>query len=1066
MELAHPCLAPIQTVAKTTHGESGRICKRRREINVGHRLVDQFIKDHLPELTNFPARPIDEKEFLGRTTQLLAKINQQCTQRAVATVWRRFCEFIDSGNADGHWDLPALGRMLELPADVLSRDAKWQNDAILLRQNDRLVLAALETFDLERLDAHSWVGLIIYFAAARSGLATPDAICALVDALARRTPFTVIGDDDVYMPLAIHGVPYTNAGDDEQRYRLWRFWPDALTLSLVRRFYESGETLENESWDKHALRGWVNRGLRQIDKRIVAFDSVAQLGRVALSIEELHTPIPQIYVEASWGRNREAALPESYWRLLTGVEPPASDDWGRAIKVIAPVTDSASQLVRRRKSKYSIEEIYTALFDAVRKPKRGIRNNPEKFAIKQLKSLETERWPLAGQMLCAWGLHHLEERNNTASTLRTYFSTYGKGLLLAMHDRDAWDPDDLFDVYQAVIQGKDNDDFQYTTARRLNDFHVFARARFDLPGLPEPLTEGLSSATHVRAAFIPEHVFRHGLALIPKLEGRSKHYYRQLQLLWILAYRCGLRRNELIRLQVQDVEPSREMWLFVRNNVVAKGKTSCARRKVPLAALLTREELKLFRKHLAICRKRRDPSTTLVLAAETGVKDPLNPSCVSADSARLFETLGLPASLHSLRHTALSRLQLVAEREWVLLARFTPYSQSYGERIYKAVFDHLYVRHERYRALAIFAGHASPGMTLSTYLHFSELIIHERLRRSDQRYSKSLVSNVTGISVRRLNRLSKSMNQSGDDLTMSVFRSAVIQTCRSVISQVRSAPQTPAPKINLIALATPELTLAGIYGCVDNYQRGAKLEHLPYEHGIPLQKIQRYIENATKLAGLLTQKGYLRLIPKHRQQSLERPLLPSQPNHHAMEDDAENIKRALGAHWKSGGHDIAWTLVYFLTHTTTTTPYITLKHPADLERFLKTCDLAISKQRWRIEIVASPGESAKSIRQQWKMLARYRTEISRSTGPKRGNRARLYYSIEDESSLVAAFNDTSASDWRLVKGKKVKKTRKRPPIEHYSASTLRYLFHILAIGWLTPSALSKLLAEFTNTENP
>jgi hypothetical protein len=154
-----------------------------------------------------------------------------------------------------------------------------------------------------------------------------------------------------------------------------------------------------------------------------------------------------------------------------------------------------------------------------------------------------------------------------------------------------------------------------------------------------------------------------------------------------------------------------------------------------------------------------------------------------------------------------------------------------------------------------------------------------------------------------------------------------------------------------------------------------------------------------------------------------------------------------------------------LTHTTTTEPYITFKDPNELERFLRTCDLAISKRRWRIEIVASPGECTQAIRQKWKIHARYKTEISRSSGPRRGDRVRLYYCIESEPSLVAAFNETSARDWKLVRRKKAKKTKKRPPIEHYSASTLRHLFHILAISWLTPPALAKYLAEFTNTKN-
>ena len=1069
--MEHTYLPSIKTQQIRKNGELGRLSKRRLKINQGHKLVDRFIEERLPEIAVLPARTISDNDFLAHASQLFAWLNAKAPPVAIGPAWGRFCKFVDAGNADGAWRLPALTPCLSLPSESLLRNAKWQRDSILLHLNDQLLLAGLERRDLTLIaDAQHWIGLILYFASTRGGLCSPESMIALADALHRRDPLFCDPDvDEAWMRLVLREMKYTNARIGDDKVAVQRFFPDPITLSLIRRFYESGALLDIDDWNKNTVRSWINGGLRLVNDSAPKFDTLRQLCRVALSVEELFTPIPQIYLETACGRNRAATLPESYWRLITEVTPVAEPDWGKALDPVQSASETAPTKRVDHKGSTSITRMHRALADAVRDPKDGDRNKAKSRAIETLNRLDTKNWSLAGRILHAWGLHHLQERGNALVTIRTYYSKYGRELLAAMADAETWDAEDLYEVYQAVITEKKSQDSQDTIAHLLADFHEFARARFGLPGLLEPLTDGHSKHVHVRASFIPEHVYQHGLALIPKLANRNKHYCRQLQLLWVLAYRAGLRRNELIRIQVKDIENSDDLWLFVRNNRVAKDKTSSARRKIPLRVLLTPSELAMFRSYLPSPASRKQSKNHLLLHAESGKRDSLDPNHVTCDVICVLRQLGIPGSLHSLRHTALSRMQLIAEREWLLLERFSAYSQDQGMAIYTAVFGHEYVAHERYRALAAFAGHASPSITLSTYLHFSDLIIRERLKRSQQTYSKSLIANLTGIPVRRLNKLARATGETSDELTMSVFREAVFHDGKDLFCPLKKVERLPAPELDIIELTKPALTPDALYDCLSDWQKGFDIKQLPYEHGIPLSAITRYVANGRSFARLRTQKGHSRSVSASRHSATREIILPAKPNDRWLRKEATAIKDAFHDHYRTHRDDIEWTVFYFVSHTTTTEPYVSFTEPLELMRFLATCELAISRRCWRVELTRNPDDSELAIRRHWKLDDRYETEFISSPGGVRGYRARLYYRHQSETRLVAKFNKTAKCKWKdPVKQEKRKKTY-RAQISRYSASTLRYIFPMLGIMMFEPEALQEAvlrqLSASSNTDS-
>lgn len=78
-----------------------------------------------------------------------------------------------------------------------------------------------------------------------------------------------------------------------------------------------------------------------------------------------------------------------------------------------------------------------------------------------------------------------------------------------------------------------------------------------------------------------------------------------------VAYRAGLRRGEITKLRLCDVEPSPEHTLFIVENYLGPNKTSAARRQIPLATLLVPYKLRPLTQFIRAKRQGGDVSAQL-----------------------------------------------------------------------------------------------------------------------------------------------------------------------------------------------------------------------------------------------------------------------------------------------------------------------------------------------------------------------------------------------------------------------------------------------------------------------
>jgi len=1059
--MEHPYLNPIPANPTARHGEAGRKARQVGKELAAMRLVDHLLRSTLPQLLQQPPVRVGEsviESFADTLFEGLAK--KGLPYYAMTAGWNRFCDFLDAGNRDGQWSYPAVPRLHQLPVQKLLRTLKWQRDSSLLHEIDRKLIRAIEQADSSVLEsAPVLIGLALYYAATQSGIGTSQNLTALVTG--------IIADEAIchdqatgslWMRLIIRDTAVTNACLDGEWVRLERLFLDPITVSLIRRFRASDRRLPSETFDGNKLIGWVNDAIAALGTNCPRLTSLKQLGRVALSIEEQYTDIPQALYEAAMGNVGNVVVPEWHWRAVNVLIPPTLNDYGRPTTQGEGNQSTPPAACHPVKRNMSIEAVCTQLRDSIYiPPKTKATAKLRRKAIKSLQAIDSGDWPITGKMLRAWYLHHLVDRKNELGTVNTYHAAIGPALLDAMRELDAYDAENLDEAYRRVIDGRNSEKAMIYAARRLTDLHAFSQGVFGLPSLYEPLVSGTTEHRHVRAAFISEDVYRQGFNAISSLEYRDVHYKQRLSVLWIIAYRTGLRRNDLLRLQLRDVEKGKNLMLKVRNNRLGTGKTDNARRVIPLGVLLIADEYELV--NAFIDKQRRKHSSDLSAAlfdVEGAPKEKIDPKHVSNDVVTILDSIGHPGVLHDFRHTALSRLFLIGEREWDLVERYSAYSEEKAEAIYTAVFGSLYVRHERYRALAAFAGHASPSVTFDYYIHFAGLVLQARLRRSTRGYSDRFLSQITGIGKTRIRNAARAHHMTTDDIAPEAIRPLVIRESRSVLVVVppRSAPETPPLRIKRVADSS--VTLWTAFAALTDWQKGHSSATIAYDHGIPEPTLKRYVTNGQRLAEEKTRWDTSRLIATSRKAG-QRPLLvPSVPTSPILTADARSIVCAFRDMYKAGNQedaavargDIEWAVVYWLTHSMTTEAFAVFRKPDDLQRFLKVCNGAIHDSRWRIEIPLHEDSNVEVTRKAWRL--RKDTIIARISpkGRTESNFVRVRLKHPNDKDIVARMQrsfDTSETETRQL------------IVKRYSAHTLHFVFHMMAITMFSTDRLTAAL---------
>jgi site-specific recombinase XerD len=286
---------------------------------------------------------------------------------------------------------------------------------------------------------------------------------------------------------------------------------------------------------------------------------------------------------------------------------------------------------------------------------------------------------------------------------------------------DDWDDDPVGVTDHTIRRNK------RATIGAILKFHRYLRKHTGVPALDELASRlKLRGLLPVDANFLTIDEYLCVLDYISGCHGPADPYLRSvLRLIVILAYRCGLRRSEVIYLLIDDLDSAEH--LHVRNNELRNVKTTNSARSVPAGILLSSKELaELAEFFQARKNSPRSRATAFLFSSKNDASTALDSDSlvrhihVAMRSALKDETL----RVHHLRHSFATLLTAK------LLPNTTPFARAFLTRHPKTLewLDDRHVFREQLfgtlditsldlKAVAHLLGHGSSTTSVEHYIH-------------------------------------------------------------------------------------------------------------------------------------------------------------------------------------------------------------------------------------------------------------------------------------------------------------------------------------------------------------
>ncbi len=415
-------------------------------------------------------------------------------------------------------------------------------------------------------------------------------------------------------------------------------------------------------------------------------------------------------------------------------------------------------------------------------------------AISTITILKTDASQPNAQRLLSWALSLLDDHSIRLNTISKYVGCIGRDWLMLTIDEDIdqWEGADFEEIYEQIIQSKVKDgrkisvlnkssefdgdafidrevdsnatdkqssqfnllkDSQKFTYGRLRAFHDYQRLHFDAPYVYFPWG---SNRQVVKANIISPRVY---YAMKDYIQSSNLEIVqKQLCLLVLaLAYRTGMRINELIGIKVSDVadiytdslgQKIELPKIIIRPNRYRRLKSSSAKRVIPIDSLLKIDELQQF---IAFYYQQKRLKRKYLFSQGSG-DQPLPSVFFSNMMKIIWDSLLIIHDLtfHSFRHTAISQLALVLSGS-PLAQVMTDYNTAHSDAIVSAVLANNKEK-GMWFGLASLAGHLTPDTTFEYYIHTAHLLAGWQMSQAKLAMPITVFEMVTGIGYQTVNR--------------------------------------------------------------------------------------------------------------------------------------------------------------------------------------------------------------------------------------------------------------------------------------------------------------------------
>lgn len=372
----------------------------------------------------------------------------------------------------------------------------------------------------------------------------------------------------------------------------------------------------------------------------------------------------------------------------------------------------------------------------------------------------------AEKVLLAWVIDLVKERSKTSlQSIEKYLFTIGYEWLYFVGDSElqGWEADDFEELYEEIVDFKKsklkNKDIAYS-AKLLKRLHNFGMEKF---GFVEADIPEATAMRCVRAEWISPNLYQRILLQIRRsIDPMEADMFL---LLFILAYRTGMRKKELLGLRFSDIEAigTDEPSLLIRPNNYRKTKTEGSIRRVALYALLSLQELEFFTEYVKsnhISKQQQYlftlstentpiPSHTPLKLLDKIVKDISPNADIQNTSTQNADT---KFTFHAFRHTAISNLALALNADDALTQTLTGLNTKHIDQIVQGLLGVQKYHTDKWYAISGLMGHLSPERSFEYYNHFAMLTATYELSKANIGLPYDSWINITNLQHRAISK--------------------------------------------------------------------------------------------------------------------------------------------------------------------------------------------------------------------------------------------------------------------------------------------------------------------------
>ncbi|WP_371196099.1 hypothetical protein [Glaciecola sp. SC05] len=616
--------------------------------------------------------------------------------------------------------------------------------------------------------------------------------------------------------------------------------------------------------------------------------------------------------------------------------------------------NASKELVKKNKKKIKLFEKYNGEFSneaffadlcsaCAEKDKHGhIRSQKEARRELAQVSVKYESMPPAAEILLDWISTKLESKDwrNVSATRnlhaigKVWLAKVGKDQL---EEADGADMQVLFELI-GEERFKEDRDSRNALIRLLTHAHV----KFQI-ALPDEFEGGPLAVTHVRSEVVSEQSYQRLRDDMQTIYAESSLLIRHgIDVIIILANRLFMRPSEILRIRLKDIEVSNMSWITIRPSIWSILKTANARRMIPTSLLLLPEEFDIFVRFIKMRRHQTIERPKALLFSQVIDADiPLPLTAIGTNIGKLLKSYqGEPTRFYSLRHTGISNLQLVLLGSERLQTKYLAYDQ---KRIAQMKLFLACNESDKYFQVAALAGHLSPETTLSTYAHFTDLLLYEA--SMNNRYN--LTFNVWRKILRiRPSKLVKAIgDETADNKIIMTPVGLITEQAKGLCSTLKNSKQVrykPKPVV-IISFQQNIESIDQILKLYDEHGSAAEVAwRLEYDE----QWIEAVIEVAKKIkVHYKTTRGKPRLYPSEFS-----GVCPIKPASNIEKLDADRIIRLLESD-KALCKDLKLSIHHAFDTISQDHPEISFKDPALLNTFISQFKGIIAPNRWHVSLV-------------------------------------------------------------------------------------------------------------------